>query len=162
MRFVRRTRFSRKKRDTTSELNLTSLTDMFAFILTFLLKTLSISAVDVKPMPGIQLPSSISSEKPHRYVAIDVHSSGIYLEKSLAQPLYRFELNTKDHQGDVLPALQQRLKDKIAQGGLESSIAIIRADQNAPFDLIWKVMVTARQLGFEEFQNLTIQKSGQI
>lgn len=155
--YLRSRRLRGRRYHTISDLNLTSLTDMFAFIITFLLKTFSVSAVDVKPLADLKLPITSSQEKPHRYVAIDINESGIYLEKNLIQPLYHFALQPNAQAKDTLFDLRGQLKSKIELGEIDSTTAIIRADQRAPFDLIWKVMFTARQLGFEEFQNLAIQ-----
>lgn len=159
------TRRLRARRGSTSgDLNLTSLTDMFAFLLCVLLKSFSVNTVDIKPSAGMKLPNTSSVEQPHRYVALEIRRDGIYLEKDLLQPLKDFvltdaggaEANTGNQ--DTLFVLRGLIKARIERREIESTGMLIRAERDTPFDIIWRVMYTARQLGFDEFNNLAVHE----
>ncbi len=137
--------------------NLTPMMDMLVIVLVFLLKSFSVSYVGLKPPADLELPLSTSQEPAARFLAVDIKASGIYLEKDLVQPLAQFQLPGKMERDERLVRLYQVVKNKIEGGQIESTTALIRADRETPFDVIWRVMVTVRQLGFEEFQNLVIQ-----
>jgi biopolymer transport protein ExbD len=122
------------------------------------LKSVSVSSVDIKPSANVKLPSSASKELPQRFVAFDIQRQGIYLEKKLIQPLQDFVLPEQEPNQDTMFNLRNAVMDHIKQGKIQSTVMVIRADREAPFDIIWRVMYTARQLGFEEFQNLAVQE----
>lgn len=157
---------ARRTKGVLSDLNLTSLTDMFAFILAVLLKQYSAANVALKPPVGMELPRSISQELPQRFVTIDIQRNGVYFEKQLVQGLRDFVpmaaaadgTTLTPMTGDTLFVMRTLVKQKIDSGAIQSTTAVVRAERTAPFDIIWRVMYTARQLGFEEFQNLTQQQ----
>lgn len=138
--------------------NLTPMIDMFTIILVFLLKTISVSYVGMKPLQAVQLPQSSSAEKPTRYLAVDVAPDGIYVERERVLELQNFALPSSEAQYETIFPLRAILKNRLDLGEIDSVHAMIRAHHDAPFDLIWRIMFTARQLGFERFENLALKQ----
>ena len=156
-RRFRRNRLIHRHRE--QGLNLTSMMDMFTIILVFLLKSYSVAYIALKPPAGIELPKSSSSELPKRYLAVDVKADGIFVEKKLVQKLSNFYVLKSAQSNDILPVMRNLVQSQIDHGEIESTIAVIRADKDTPFRIIWRIMLTLRGLGFQEFQNLVQQES---
>ena len=155
-RYIRsaRTRMTRGK---ALILNLTPLIDIFTILLVFLLKTFSVSFVALQSPKNIVLPTSLSSESPRRLLALDISEDGIYVEDQLVQPLKDFALNDGPSSQDTLQSMRFKLEEFIEAGRIETAVAMIRADKQTPFDLVWKVMLTARQSGIETFESLVVK-----
>lgn len=153
-----RARLRKRRFSGISQLNLTSLLDVFTIILVFMLKVFSVSYASLRPVAAMQLPASAAAEEPKRSLAIDIGRDGIYIEKELVQELRDFAPLHADPRQDTLFVLRNALRSKMERGEISLQQLLLRADRDAPFEILWRVMFTARQLGFEEFNNLAVRQ----
>jgi len=157
------------KKHTTGEkpktnLNLTSMMDMFTIILVFLLKSYSATGKLITIPEGYTLPESIADKIPVLAVNISVDNEYIIVDDALRIKV----ADVRKGYGPpyIFDPLQKVLKEKAEQQiivkeklgkAFEGEVNII-GDKDIDFDLLMKVMATCGQSYFGKIKLLVSQK----
>ena len=141
----------RKKDD--GELNMNSMMDMITIILLFLLKSYSTEAIMSAKSADLTLPKSMTLTRPEPKPTVEVGKTKISFndesvvlrgdigDKLLIDPLYKVLKSNADDQ------------KKIEEYGLIFDQRVLLViDQDAPFDLLVKVMNTCSRAGYWEIR----------
>lgn len=152
-----------KKHSTVTEegLNLTSMMDAMTIILLFLLKTYSTSGAITSPSKDLRLPYSLSTEPPHKELTVSVTRENILVSDQRVVSLDRI-----DPRGAIIRELFSELRRKsqeAKQNEIQYAIpfsqkVIIVADENVPFQLLFKVIYTCGSTEFNKLRLLTIRE----
>ena len=153
---------SKKHRtETSEELNLTSMMDAMTIILLFLLKTYSTSGAIISPSSDLKLPYSLSVQPPEKQLTVSVTQENILVSDKrimdissvnagipIIGPLYS-ELNQR---------AQEAKQNEIQYAIPFSHEVIIVADENVPFQLLYKVVYTCGSSEFNKLRLLAIRE----
>ena len=175
--------FKRRRRNKTFGLQLTSMMDVLVIIVIFLLKSYSLSLMQVPQEDKLELPKSKSTEVFGEGVVLQiaqdkimidnnpiVQFKGDYKEKKFELPdeatdpqqaghgiLPIFEVLNKKREEFELIASRAVGPDPNAAGKKWTGDLLVQADKEVPYELIRKVMYTAGMAGYKNFR-LTVQK----
>jgi biopolymer transport protein ExbD len=157
-------------------LTITSMMDMMTIILVFLLKSYSTTDISVKPDGNLTLPASSSVSAPTMAVQVLVAKNRIMvddneifqLEYDQSTGAIRIPDNQLDLDNKLLINGDQSLKAELqaAREGVEAGLVgdkefegkiLLQIDRDVPFDVIHRVMYTAGQEQFGEFQFVVIK-----
>ena len=136
--------FSTRPTTSGSALSLAALApmvDLLTILIVVVLRTYSTDPpLKIDGEPGFQLPQSIEETPAPRGITIDIADSGIYVEG------WRTTSSTHWAQSEdiLIPELQDALHR------LRGQRALIRADQDAPWSVVGKVLYTAQFSGYED------------
>lgn len=180
MRTMIRHRRQRKRVNSETELQLTSLLDILVIILVFLLKTYSASTNNFTTLPGMELPLSGSVDIPSDSLHVIVTKEGITFEgkrvldfKANMQSIHFNNQDLDENGRRILPlfaalteARQQSevlrskstVKDTEGHSLQFDGILAIQADKRVQYDVIKKVMYTAASAQYKVFHFLALQK----
>ena len=128
---------------------LAPLVDMLTILLVVILRTWSVEAPPQLPEDGFALPVSRSEEPVQRGVIVDVAANGLYVDGWRAGSTRFYAKSEQVLVREVYEALQ-------ARGG---SRVEIRADREAPWSVVGKVLFTAQQAGFEDVQLVAVSRA---
>lgn len=143
------------------ELNLTSMMDAMTIILLFLLKTYSTSGAIISPSSDLKLPYTLSTEAPHRELTVSVTQANILVSD---EPVVGISMLNPGQ--TLIPqlsaALNQRAREA-QQNEIEYAIpftheVLIVADENVPFQLLFKVIYTCGQSEYNKLRLLAIRE----
>lgn len=146
-------------------LKLTSLIDMFTLILVFLLKSFSAEGEIMTVTDDLKLPESTSQKKPEVASIIAINHENILLDGEIV--VETAVVNGLSNQTMIIRDLADALKMRkaLAEGlgqvneQMDHSGKInIQADQNIPYSVIKKVMVTCAQGGYNDMMLAVIEK----
>lgn len=168
------------------ELQLTSLMDILVILVVFLLKSYQTSLNDFAPVPGIQLPVSVSPDVPLDSLYVIITPEAITFENarvlefpasdlSSEGPVkYVFRKGELDDGGRRIRPLYDALvvaRDKSEQLRSKSQardaegnplpfdgILAIQADKRVDYETVRKIMYTAATAGFKTFRFLAMKK----
>lgn len=128
---------------------LAPMVDMLTILLVAILRSWSAEPPLRLPEPGMALPVSAMETPAPRVVTIDVGAEGLYVDG------YRSGSATYWVQADdvLITDVHEALK---RVGG--TAIAI-RADEEAPWELVGKVLFTAQQAGYEDIQLVAVSRA---
>ncbi len=162
----RRRRFEMKmNNNSTFTLNITSMTDMFTLLLVFLLQNYSTSAVEIKPIDGLNLPLSNSQKNPVDIIQISVSSTEIRVSDKVVAKVANRQIATADVDPQdsnfiqpLFKELQERAKDPKAKkdDDQDNGQVLLQADQNLPYQTLRKVMYTASMAGYPHVKLITV------
>lgn len=163
-----------KRRETNSDLNITSMMDMFTIILVFLLKSYSTSDISVAPSSNLEIPTSTSQKDPETAVNLVVSKKqivvdGVYVLDVVEVPdeeapgQTTLSVAEDEKRGQVITKLYDRLLEKAEAAKRLGEQAkseehafkgriLLQCDRTLPFSLLREVMYTAGQAQFGEFK----------
>ncbi len=149
-------RFSRS-----AGINLVSLMDIFTILVFFLL----VNSSDGEVLPthkSVELPESISEEKPRPTVTIMVDEENILLHGKVIASVATVLTESGDYSESlrlVLEKQNRKLRSSASSKGLPAPEATIMGDKEIPYRLLKKVMASCTQAGFERISLAVLQKS---
>ena len=150
-----------------SEVNLTSMIDMFTIILLFLLKSYSVTDVNLSPPKEIRLPNSVATAIPSLAVKVNMSPNKIEVDDHTVVYLNNGLLSKNDVQGLVIFPLYRELKTIASIKRAEAKEnpdeefkpqIILYGDKNIPYKTLKRVMYTAGQAQYEAFRFSVIRK----
>lgn len=168
----------RKRRSHGSDevaLQVTSMADIFTILLVFLLKSYSVSAIDVDVGKEIQLPVANGGTESVEAMRVQVTPSGITIEGKPVMTLTNFVATPGDIDGDgnfpeVVKALKrerekqrQIASEQLKQGAqpdvvkanFDSKLLVI-ADKKVPYKLLRIVLSSASTMDFTDFKLVVV------
>jgi biopolymer transport protein ExbD len=182
-----RERRIRKRIHGEMELQLTSLMDVLVIILVFLLKSYAATTHSFNPAPGIQLPTSASTDTLTDSLAVIVTPEGLTFENERIldfsmtgasagtnEATYDFRASDLDENGRRIVPLYNalvRAREKAelitAKSGVKGpdgnpppfeGILAVQADKRIQYDTIRKVMYTSAAAGYRVFRFLALRR----
>ena len=133
---------------------LTSLVDVMAIILIFLIKTFSTEGNIITPSSDLELPVSTSAKKPSPRWSIEISRNAVMSEGAYIAPTAGFAKRDSLLMPELYKWLQtmRRLRDDT------TSRALIQCDKEVPYAIVKKVMYTCSKAKFTDFSVLVIQE----
>ncbi|MCB0259139.1 MAG: biopolymer transporter ExbD [Calditrichaeota bacterium] len=146
---------------TSEELNLTSMMDAMTIILLFLLKTYSTTGAIISPSKDLKLPYSLSTEAPHKELTVSVTRENILVSDERVMALEEVDPNVPII--SVLYSELSRRAREAKQNEVQYAIpftreVIVVADENIPFQLLFKVIYTCGSSEYNKLRLLTIRE----
>lgn len=159
----RRKRFELKlNQNSTFQLNIASMTDMFTLLLVFLLQNFAATPVEVKPIDGLSLPQSNTYKNPIASIQISVSTKEIRVGEKLVARVQDRDIASDaiDPQDTnfILPLFKE-LQAVAADPKIkkeEKNQIMLQADQDLPYQTLRKVMYTASMAGFPQVKLVTV------
>lgn len=155
---------SRSKKHKTvfhEDLNLTSMMDAMTIILLFLLKTYSTTGAIISPSSDLRLPYSLSTEAPHKELTVSVTQQNILVSDKKVMSVKDINPNAKA----IVPLFRELNKraneakqNEIDYGIKFTNEVMIVADENVPFQLLFKVIYTCGSSEYNKLRLLTIRE----
>jgi biopolymer transport protein ExbD len=133
---------------------LTSLVDVMAIILVFLIKTFSTEGNIVTASTDLELPVSTSIKPPNPQWSIEIARNMIMSEGTVIA--YTTVYAKQDSL--LLPELYKLLTEKRMQRYDSSSKVLLQCDREVPYSIVKKVMYTCSKANFADFSILVIQE----
>lgn len=133
---------------------LTSLVDVMAIILVFLIKSFSTEGEIITPSTDLQLPVSTATKKPGARWSIEISRSSIMSEGVLI-------VSSNAYAGTdslLIPELFEWLNATRRMRGDSSSQTLIQCDREVPYSIVKKVMYTCSKAKFADFSVLVLQE----
>lgn len=151
-------------------LSINSLMDLMTIILVFLLMNLENSPVQINQNEDLRLPWSTTELPPEDMMTISVTKRWVMVEESPIVPINEGQIDPSAFQSAdsaIIPELQQRIEEVLTQqeqwarqlGQEEQKVAIIIADETAPYRILTTVMITAAAAGIQNFKFAVIQRA---
>ncbi|MCU0609788.1 MAG: biopolymer transporter ExbD [Chitinispirillaceae bacterium] len=133
---------------------LTSLVDIMAIILVFLIKTFSTEGNIVTPSSDLELPISTSMKPPSPHWSIEIAKNFVLSEGVAIASTDRYA------KGDslLIPELFSWLTKKRAERGDTSSQVLLQCDKEVRYAIVKKVMHTCSRAGFTDYSVLVLQE----
>ncbi len=133
---------------------LTSLVDVMAIILIFLIKTFSTEGNIITPSSDLELPVSTSEKKPTPRWSIEISRSAVMSEGAFISSTAGYAKRDSLLLPELFKWLQtmRRLRDDT------TSKALIQCDKEVPYAIVKKVMYTCSKAKFTDFSVLVIQE----
>lgn len=157
-------------------LQITSMADIFTILLVFLLKSYSVSAVNVNVGKDVKLPTARGGNESVEAMKVEVTSGGVTVEGQPVVQLNNFEASAKDlSQNGTFPAVvkaleKEREKQKVienaqnaqgapapdAQKKEKDSKLLVIADKNMPYKLLKQVLASAAMQEYTDFKLVVV------
>ncbi len=137
---------SQERRIIMVSLSLTSMVDMFAILVIFLLSNATTVAQWVEVSHGIDLPKAKFADPPARAASISISKDAVYGDSKMLTPLSRPDTVA----GAVKGWLAKQPKHK------SSAYVNIVADQRVPYGAVKRVIAACQDAGFKNV-NLAVQ-----
>ena len=159
MKYSRRTQRMKKhharSKDRIASLNMVSLMDIFTILVFFLL--VNATSAEVLPTPkNITLPSASSEQLPRKNLVITINDSDILLHGT---PVARVdEVMASERKTIETLFLALQAKAETVTDLTDTQGVTIMADKTVPYDLVKKVMLTARGANFSNISFAVNQK----
>ncbi len=155
--------------DETMPLNINSLMDLMTIILTFLLMNIENSPVQINQNEDLRLPWSTTELPPEDMMTISITKRWVMVEEASVIPINEGQIGPSAFQSAdsaIIPELQQRIEEVLMQqeqwarqlGRDQQKVAIVIADEAAPYRVITQVMMTAAAAGIQNFKFAVIQR----
>jgi biopolymer transport protein ExbD len=145
-------RYQKKKRENT--LTITSLMDMMTIILVYLLKSFSAEGQILTNADNLVLPLSTSKESPKEtHLMVALTTDWVMVDNI---PVVRTS-QVREDEGISIPAVKEKLdvamlqEENMVKIGALSRVkgeVVIQADKNIEYDVLYKVMATCGEVGF--------------
>lgn len=133
---------------------LTSLVDVMAIILVFLIKTFSTEGNIVTASTDLELPVSTSTKQPKPQWSIEIARDMVMSEGTVIA-----STKTYAKQDSLLiPELYKWLDKKRKQRADSSSQVLLQCDKEVAYTIVKKVMYTCSKASFTDFSILVIQE----
>ena len=133
---------------------LTSLVDVMAIILLFLIKTFSTEGNIVTPSTDLELPVSTSTKQPKPQWSIEIARDMVMSEGTVIASTKTFA----KRDSLMVPELYKWLEKKRAQRADSSVKLLLQCDREVPYAIVKKVMYTCSKANFTDFSVLVIQE----
>ncbi len=133
-------------------LSLTSMVDMFAILVIFLLTNNNTVTQWIELGHSINLPKAKYSEPSKQAASIQVAKDAVYVDEKKVLTITQAQQSTN--------ALRPILSSRGVKAKSSAYINIV-ADQKTPFGIIKKVVMTCRESGFENV-NLAVEPGGKL
>ena len=155
MNLGKKTNYGLGRSDTgTFRPQLTSLVDVMAIILVFLIKTFSTEGNIITPSSDLELPVSTSTKKPTPRWSIEIARNSVMSEGTFIASTGAYA--KKDSL--LIPELYKWLENKRRLRSDTTSQALIQCDKEVPYAIVKKVMYTCSKAKFNDFSVLVIQE----
>jgi len=141
--------------DSTFRPQITSLVDVMAILLVFLIKNFSVQGDLITPSKDLELPISTSKKPARPMCSIEISDNAILSEGEKIADVVSF----KDNNSLNIPALYDFMllqKEKI-KDTMHSKEILIQSDKENEFNIIKRVMYTCSKAGFSNFSLLVVQ-----
>jgi biopolymer transport protein ExbD len=132
---------------------LTSLVDVMAIILVFLIKTFSTEGNIITPSSDLELPVSTAIKQPTPRWSIEIARDFILSDGAPIASTKSYEKSDSL----LIPELLAWLKDKRRLRADTTSQALIQCDKEVPYAIVKKVMYTCSRAKFTDFSVLVIR-----
>ena len=133
---------------------LTSLVDVMAIILIFLIKTFSTEGNIVTPSSDLELPVSTSVKQPKPQWSIEIARDMVMSEGTVIASTKTFA----KQDSLLVPELYKWLEKKRAQRADSSTKLLLQCDREVPYAIVKKVMYTCSKASFTDFSILVIRE----
>jgi biopolymer transport protein ExbD len=154
-------RAERKSRNNTSlDMNLVSLIDIFTILIFFLLSATGVEVLNSGK--AVKLPQSVSEKSPRETVVVTVSNSDILVEGRKVATV----ADALGAEGDVIAGLKDELALHAGRGAIraenqaQTKAVTIMGDKEIPYRLLRKVMVSAARADFTDVSFAVAQKGG--
>ncbi len=156
-------------------LQITSMADVFTILLVFLLKSYSVSAIDVDVGKEIQLPVANGGTESVEAMKIQVTASGITIEGQPILKLNNYQAAPADiSQSGTFPDVVKALKrerekqrqiasEQVKQGAAAETVKanfdnklLVIADKKVPYRLLKTVLASASEMDFTDFKLVVV------
>lgn len=135
--------------------------DAMTIILLFLLKTYSTTGAIISPASDLRLPYSLSTEAPHKELTVSVTQQNILVSDKKVMSVREINPNAKAI-GPLFRELSKRANEakqnEIDYGIKFTNEVMIVADENVPFQLLFKVIYTCGSSEYNKLRLLTIRE----
>lgn len=167
----RASRFSRRKKETVFDIDITSLLDILTILLVFLLQSYNSSGVVINVPKGIELPRSASESLNNFGVNVQVSKTHIWVDDTEVLNSENVD-NTQifDEGGRrIVPLYNELVKIKETIKASEklspdakkfSGIANLVVDKSLKYSYLKRVMYTCAAAGFKEFKFVVMTSTG--
>ena len=156
-------------------LQITSMADIFTILLVFLLKSYSVSAIEVNVGKGVKLPIAHGGSERVEALKVEVGESGISIEGNLVVPLKNYEPSLADvsKDGSLKSVMEVLDKEKKKQRAVASAMGkekekedaenpdrklLIIADKKVPYKLMKMVLSSASNQDFTDFKLVVVSE----
>jgi biopolymer transport protein ExbD len=133
---------------------LTSLVDVMAIILVFLIKTFSTEGNIITPSSDLELPVSTSTKPPQPRWSIEIARDLVMSEGTTIASVKQFA----KRDSLLIPELFKWLDDKRKLRADTSSRLLLQCDREIPYSIVKKVMYTCSKASFTDFSILVLQE----
>ena len=133
---------------------LTSLVDVMAIILVFLIKTFSTEGNIVTPSTDLELPVSTSTKQPKPQWSIEIARDMVMSEGTVITSTKAYA----KRDSLLIPELYKWLEKKRAQRADSTSQVLLQCDKEVAYAIVKKVMYTCSKANFVDFSILVIQE----
>lgn len=133
---------------------LTSLVDVMAIILVFLIKTFSTEGNIVTPSADLELPVSTSSMQPKPQWSIEIARDMVMSEGTVIASTKAYA----KRDSLLIPELYKWLEKKRVQRADSTSQVLLQCDREVPYAIVKKVMYTCSKANFVDFSILVNQE----
>lgn len=157
-----------KKVPRSSDLNITSMMDMFTIILVFLLKSFSAEGSILTNADNLVLPNSESKKKPQEVnLQVAVTNEMIMVDNLPIVPTEDVRKIPADDPDPAASKLEEKLRGCMAQeeemvrvGALNAvqGKIIVQVDKNIDFDVLFKVMNTCGKVGYNNMNFAVMER----
>ncbi|MBC7385558.1 MAG: biopolymer transporter ExbD [Cryobacterium sp.] len=156
-------------------LQITSMADIFTILLVFLLKSYSVSAIDVDVGKDIKLPVANGGTESVEAMKVQVTANGITIEGKPVLTLTGYIASPKDTAADgTFPEVVKALKherekqrqiasEQLRQGGKAEDVKknfdtklLVIADKRVPYKLLKNVLASASAMDFTDFKLVVV------
>lgn len=133
---------------------LTSLVDVMAIILIFLIKTFSTEGSIVTPSTDLELPVSTSQKQPRPQWSIEIARDMVMSEGTVIASTKAFAKSDSL----LIPELYKWLEKKRMQRADSTSQVLLQCDREVPYAIVKKVMYTCSKANFADFSVLVLRE----
>ena len=161
-----RKRYSRRGK-VHEELNLTSMMDMFTIIICFLIKSYSVSEVNILPPPNLKLPYSTSQKAPEQSLLVALGPDVLAVDGEKVTVLEQGRVPVRHQEGMIIRPLLDKLEERSERSKMIAEYnpdfkfqgkMIFQGYQDLPFEVLNSILYTAARAGYSQFQLAAIQK----
>ena len=133
---------------------LTSLVDVMAIILVFLIKTFSTEGNIITPSIDLELPISTSTKQPRPQWSIEIARDMVISEGMVIASTRVFAKSDSL----LIPALYTWLEKKRVQRADSTPQVLLQCDREVPYSIVKKVMYTCSKANFIDFSVLVLRE----
>lgn len=151
-----------------SGMNITPMMDMFTIMVVFLLKQFSAEGNILTNAEDLVLPNSISDKKPKEVnLQIEVTNDMVLVEHDPVVPTKEVRNISEEKVKQVIPKLKESLlkyyaeEKKLVKMGAKNKVegnVIVQIDKNMEFDVMYKVMRTCGEVGYNNMRFAVMQR----
>ena len=148
-------------RHSTGKLNLVSLMDIFTILVFFLL----VNSTEVAVLPNaksMQIPESISEQKPRETVVVMVTDSELLVQGERVATLEEIAATEGTHIPALKNALDRLASQRLLSDGEDDAREVtVMGDKEVPYRLLRKVLATCGEADYSQISLAVVQKDTQ-